>query len=203
MSLVCQDRQRSTAARPKETPTAAPREDVGTGLEPGQRHRKVFLPKGGMARVSLQSVLGDTLAPLDGEWAAGPFSCDKASIRAFLFPWELRKYLDLAKYGPIDSFPFLLENAASPINQYLWVFPDPLLMRQRFVLICWFGKPSGPERSFPIAHGVLNYMSSYYVCFMEGKTLLAPPPKFRVKKNGKSANVHSQFTQGGPKLGTT
>lgn len=64
LHVSCLSGQTAEYSRPKETPTAAPHEDVGTGLEPGQRHRKVFLPKGGIARVSLQSVLGGSLVPL-------------------------------------------------------------------------------------------------------------------------------------------
>lgn len=94
------------------------------------------------------------------------------------------KVLDLAQNGPIDSFLFLLENAAAPTNQYLWVFSRSPAHETAlcFDLLVWEADGPRTQRSFPIAHDVLNYMSRYYVCFMEGKALLAPPPKFRVKK---------------------
>lgn len=109
------------------------------------------------------------------------------------------------KNGPMDSFLFLLENTATPINQYLWVFSRSPSHETAlcFDLLVWEADGPRTQWSFLIAHDVLNYMSRYYVCFTEGKVLLAPLPKFRVKKNSKSANVHSQFTQGSPKLGTT
>lgn len=95
-------------------------EDIGIGFGLRQHHLEVLLLQGGMAKASPLSVLGGSLAPADQSrlLACSPLT---TSMGAFLFPWELRKYLGLAQRQAQWSLS-LLENDATPSDQYLWGF---------------------------------------------------------------------------------